>query len=333
MQTDNVDWAIPKGWAIRNSDIANSDHAPHTKTSPMDFNGDGYIDFLQAQGDNLLTIRTGNGAGFNSPVVMNMPSNASGYLRDLVNPTDGSNPNVKQVFIDMNGDGLPDIVHRDPNTTDSSTTSHWHIYRNTGNGFDDDDVWTVHQTGGWIEDFTSGSTVNAQTGLYDVNGDGLPDFVDAHNSVWQVYINTGSDFLPAVAWDTQNSSYNNLNDTDSTGRIKRDFIDINGDGLPDIVDPSSGQSAWSVRYNTGHGFTSAQSWTVPSDVPTNGFINNFDSNGDSDRAVFDIDGDGAVELVRESDTNYWNVYTNKVSTGRPPAAGDRYFRWNCYSQL
>jgi YD repeat-containing protein len=308
---DNVDYQIPSGWAIRNNDVPTDSTSPNnTKTAPMDINGDGYVDFLRAEGKGQLQFRLNNGSDFsNTTTSWPLPPGAEGaYLRDVQDPPDA--PVVQQSFLDINGDSRPDIVKREK----SGDLWYWHIWRNTGSGFADYGLWRVHQNVGLIEDFTQGDTVNTEVSHYDVNGDGLVDIVIAYDYIWRIWLNTGSDFIDGGSWDTHDTSHNHINDTNDDGRVKRDFIDINGDGLPDIVDPvacSQQPCNWQVWYNTGKGFTAMQYWTVPTDVPPNGFISMFDADGNCSRDVFDLDGDGAVDLVRV-DGGIWKVYSNKA---------------------
>ncbi len=50
----------------------------------------------------------------------------------------------------------------------------------------------------------------------------------------------------------------------TTSNTEKMMMDINGDGLQDILEMPSGNSVISVRYNTGCGFTSRQGIELPS---------------------------------------------------------------------
>jgi len=84
---DNVDYAVPSGWAIRNNDVTLSDQSPNTKTAPMDFNADGYVDFLRADGDGLLEFRLNNGSAFASSTTA---WNLAGFPRSSPASTSGT---------------------------------------------------------------------------------------------------------------------------------------------------------------------------------------------------------------------------------------------------
>jgi YD repeat-containing protein len=304
--SNHIIWPIPKDWSIVNRNVTTSSQSPDTKTSPLDLNRDGYVDLVRADGDgNLEYVLNSGGATLQSTVnSTSLPIEA--YMRDVYNPSDGTIPSVKQLFLDMNGDGRPDLVRKES----VGSNWYWHVWRNTGSSFVDAGLWQVYQSNGAIEDFTKGDPVNTKVTHDDMNGDGLVDIVIATESQWRIWLNTGSNFIDGGTWDTHNSSYNYVNDTDSKGRVKRDLIDINGDGLPDIVDPVGGSANWLVTLNTGHGFTAQKNWSVPGDVDQNGFLNNVDDNGDTSRRLLDMNGDGTLDLVRTFSGN-WQVNTNR----------------------
>ncbi len=309
-------WPVPTNWAIRDLNRT-LDHdkqiqAPTTRSCPMDINGDGYIDFLYRDGSGALKIRKNSGSSFLNSPDWGVPSGA--WIRDVQKP-DGVAANVIQNFFDMNGDNLPDLVRKENDTS-------WHVWRNTGNGFVDYGIWPVPHNYAWIEDFTRGSA-NLQVGHFDVNGDGLPDIVNPKGpnngvSEWQVYLNTGSDFIAVDVWRAEIDS-DLIDNVGSTGNVNRDFFDINGDGLPDIVnactnddESCSNCGGWEVQFNKGKGFTPKMCWQVPN----SGYIRHItEDNENSDYSnteddILDIDGDGSIDLAR-GESGYWRVYTNK----------------------
>ncbi|MBI5676157.1 MAG: VCBS repeat-containing protein [Nitrospirae bacterium] len=301
----NVAWSVPSspdgGWDIRDVEqYIVGQQSPDTRSAPMDLNNDGYVDFLWSDHTNVMRFKINNGTGFSPTTHSWTLPVAKACVREVIRP-DGTNPNVMQDYSDINGDGLPDLVKKENDTS-------WHIWRNTGSSFVDYGIWPVPHIDAWLEDYTTGDPTELQTGRYDVNGDGLIDIVDAHSTPWKVYLNTGSNFLPSQQWA---AAFSYINDTNSSGDVKRDLIDMNGDGLPDIVNPVFGVQSWEVYFNTGKGFTSKMSWPVPAEVPQNGYVNNIEDS-QVGREVLDINGDGLADLVRHIDSvSYWRVYSNK----------------------
>ncbi|MBP5402883.1 MAG: hypothetical protein J6Y36_06980 [Treponema sp.] len=144
-------------------------------------------------------------------------------------------------------------------------------------------------------------------GLMDVNGDGLPDYVDGTS----VSINQGNNFKK---YSDFTNLYSNISKSEnesmsitkpikrgpgqgeslsngvvlgacvvfnySRNNVKAMYLDVNGDGLPDIITKEIGESEkehfwdkeeklvanrdWYVRFNTGNGFTDAVKFSMPS---------------------------------------------------------------------
>ena len=131
----------------------------------------------------------------------------------------------------------------------------------------------------------SGQTFDAsditQSVIVDINGDGLPDIINK-NGILQ--LNTGTSFVYQPGWNfgfaniSKSKTYAggismppvlNLSNSDisaglsiSTTKTTEDsyYLDINGDGLPDLISGGS-----TVRFNTGSGF-SGQSYALPGSI-------------------------------------------------------------------
>jgi len=107
------------------------------------------------------------------------------------------------------------------------------------------------------------------TELIDMNGDGLPDRVVYSGGNLLVYYNTGYGFATqAVTWTIPGGGYSNEVDSYTLGvgigisgilnigggytesGAKYSLADVNGDGLPDLIDQYG-----NVAFNTGSGFT------------------------------------------------------------------------------
>ena len=186
-------------------------------------------------------------------------------------------------FIDLNGDGLPDHIMWPINPTNGygempHPISYEAVEYNDGYAFEAINTSTTvpgafDQWPGIVSPITNGSIIyNGNTfygdeimklpfvGLYDVNGDGLPDRVMIDpaswgntNAAWLVYLNNGHGFNPTPIhvtgidcqgrflltgspwWSVQGTV--GLTDVDNPnyGSAVTTLIDINGDGLLDRV--------------------------------------------------------------------------------------------------
>ena len=278
------------------------------------------IDFAAATGNSVLQI-----AGANAKLGLGTPS------------TDG---HKSTQFVDVNGDGLPDIIegYRCLNNgicmvSTGTAMNGSYVYLNTGHGWTYNSAWsipadqyeidyatasggTVPQVGGANVKIGLGTNVNdghKLTQFVDVNGDGLPDVVEGYRCLNDnhclpttatgfdgnyVYLNTGSGWVYDSTWsipadqfevDLSTSSGNpilqvgghnaklGLGSNPADGHKSTQFVDVNGDGLPDIVEgyrcqPSSCTPSTSpafngnyVYLNTGNGWVYDSTWTVPDD--------------------------------------------------------------------
>ncbi len=167
---------------------------------------------------------------------------------------------IKQVM-DINGDGLPDLVSSRPwsagqtcvggTNAGAACTSggqcpggacagHWDVWFGTGTGFAALTAWPAPPFNSTAAPY---AIQDGQTGVFralrDMNGDGLLDYVDATTSPWTVYLNTGAAFSRTpLLWDgTQGLSFISYN---SGGAGTSDVFDANGDGLADHVSLSNG---------------------------------------------------------------------------------------------
>jgi Salmonella virulence plasmid 65kDa B protein/FG-GAP-like repeat len=161
------------------------------------------------------------------------------------------------IFGDVNGDGLPDY--------EQYLQGSYGPTAYLGNGL----AWTATTTT-FTPAFTmphGGSDV-VTSQLIDVNGDGLDDWVYSGS----VYLNMGTGWQtsPSSTWDISTSTLYSAGSGAYYDRGIR-FVDINGDGLPDVIRsydgtasytsstapaPEPGKADW-VMLNTGNG------WAAP----------------------------------------------------------------------
>jgi RHS repeat-associated protein len=199
-------------------------------------------------------------------------------------------------LIDMNADGLADLV--------STSGGEWKIWFNTGSGFA---AAPVDFAAPYPFLRLTSSSSDEMIGLYDINGDALPDQVVAcdralHQDcprgafggpLWEVYLNTGYGLRQvAELWTfgltTSNAGIRRVQNQ----RVVRDLFDINGDSLPDVVEPRADNN-WNVYLNSGFDFRlEPVLWMAASNR-----IRDANSDGLTEKDTFDFDGDGLVDFV------------------------------------
>ena len=202
-------------------------------------------------------------------------------------------------FVDVNGDGLVDIVRSWDNIYDTDIKK---VYINNGSDWTEDTNWTIP------EFFISNGGSNYGVQLADVNGDGLVDIVrswyDPYNTpIKKVYLNNGSGWTLDTNWTIPEY----FGYIDYGARL----VDVNGDGLVDIVrswEYTYGDDIKKVYLNNGSGWTLDTNWTIPEF-----FTNDFHSNYGTELA--DVNGDGLVDIVRSchDTTDTKKVYLNNGS--------------------
>ncbi|WP_438015644.1 SpvB/TcaC N-terminal domain-containing protein [Sorangium sp. So ce315] len=144
-------------------------------------------------------------------------------------------------FLDVNGDGLPDKVRSEGGVL--------HVRLNLGYRFADERAWAVLDPGG--DPFEP---------LPDVEGDPLT----ALSRLWsaaqlasvRVQDNTTNSLQVGYAGIGGGVAH-------TVSRTLADFVDLNGDGLPDRVSKQPGQDYYRVRLNLGDGFGPEERWSAP----------------------------------------------------------------------
>ncbi|WNY29404.1 hypothetical protein MmiEs2_16310 [Methanimicrococcus stummii] len=223
-------------------------------------------------------------------IPMNFIHNDVSYKR-MRNVDQGAN------FVDVNGDGYPDIVQCFMNNH-AITKGVW---INDGTKFVKDSYRSqnlANQT--YFNNYYNGHIYPSGSRIIDLNGDGLPDIISAtydknygyRSSVW---INTGNEFVGDSTWKLPSINLAN----NSGVRI----ADLNGDGLPDIVESGYVNSRYSKAWlNTGSGFVYNSTWEPP-----------ILFNNNSGAAFVDINGDGLPDIVEsyaQSGVIYKKTYIN-----------------------
>jgi FG-GAP-like repeat len=169
-------------------------------------------------------------------------------------------------FGDVNGDGLPDYVIALASSTGQSSLNGAYIVNGS--------AWNSATTTPWVpvKNVPTGSSDCTASQLFDVNGDGLADWVwtDGTNTYVQLNSGTGWNSTPDPRWTLSTSTVYVSGGTCYDRGMR--FVDVNGDGLPDFVrsytvSASSGlpevTTSQFVYLNTGSGWATSTAYTLP----------------------------------------------------------------------
>ena len=214
-------------------------------------------------------------------------------------------------LMDMNADGLPDRVIKETAqplmyTTSPGALSVWY---NTGSGFQAQptvsngmDVSSKALHGVRV---TTVESINTTTDFLDMNRDGLPDrLYKETNGDLKIYFNQGNTkFGSTTTWTTPGDTgpvhgYSPNTSLDHFG-TSWDFLDLNGDGLPDRLYRNGPDSRFWL--NTGAGFTDTTWGAWPgafvrySEIYYQGSLLDDGTHWD----LLDLNGDGLPDFVRK----------------------------------
>lgn len=319
-----TEWPTTEGYHV--TTMATGTHTWNT----FDMNGDDLPDLVETYDNDFF----GTPGNYYWKVYLNSGSGFSS------SPTNWSTPDgfaTMSMFtfqhtwntFDINGDDLPDLVETYDNAFFGTPGNYyWKVYLNTGSGFSASPInWTT--TNGFQVTSIATGTHTWQT--MDMNGDNLPDLVETYdnalfgtagNYYWKVYLNTGTGFNASpINWATTNGFATAFM---FTFQHTWHTFDINGDGLPDLVETydnaffgTPGNYYWKVFLNNGSGFNStATNW-----LTHNGFQVTSISTGTHTWQTMDMNGDDLPDIVETYDNDYfgtpgsyyWKVYLNSGS--------------------
>ncbi|MFN8626374.1 MAG: toxin TcdB middle/N-terminal domain-containing protein [Candidatus Binatia bacterium] len=200
--------------------------------------------------------------------------------------------------LDINGDGLPDLVNTTPGTQQCGYSqgvyicyyinANLNVYYNTGEGFAPPVAFVMPPDTAFRWSFNG----NTYADLFDVNGDGLPDWVGVApvgegpstlnnwNSQWYVALNQGGSFQALG----------------TTTLYKMVTLPPPGGQVPVPYTAAAGLGPW-----TGAQGPIRQSTTGGN--PQYTFID-----------LFDINGDGMLDRVNTNNSASWSMQANQNST-------------------
>jgi RHS repeat-associated protein len=261
-------------------DVSASASTTDTTTDVVDMNGDGVADAVTPHrailgaptaasggagtagfdaGD-ALRHRSGHeySVGFGGKAVMRR-TRASGLTIDVDNP-DGPDTGflglsaglglaigrtqASQDLVDVNGDGLPDLVRRDGAAIK--------VRLNLGDRYGTEEPFGALQ-GQMLAAQDGFETSVESVPLLGSTGDALQ-----HETTITTNESGGFDF---VVVSCSHSS------THTSSRITRELADINGDGLPDLLYKTASDSDIRVQLNRGGDFGPVEHWSNPSPWP------------------------------------------------------------------
>lgn len=273
-------WALPASVATANVVMPDGS----TQSALIDMDGDGLPDVYLTDGVNPATVYLNTGSGFaTTPKAWPLPSGATSIANNYV-PTQqlvvtyndtteygtSSAPVVRTqtqiALIDMNADGLPDLVVT-PAAPNKSTSYSKLVFFNTGAGFQQSASGYSISGAKVIKDVVNGFTL---TTLIDMNGDGLPDVFSTlgpfapGNPRGEVYISEGLTFRGAIPWGLP-SSIAASGVVPANGAMQASLIDLDGDGFPDafLTDGTNPAQAYLSNAAPLSRLTSVTSLTSP----------------------------------------------------------------------
>ena len=226
----------------------------------MDMNGDRYPDQLRKDATRFSNGATGFGgtesipAGFgdlrkteqrNLSLSLGQgwlvnkitPESAVGRLAQFL-PSIGAHGGISSTqvdFIDVNGDGLPDHVRRTPGGS-------LQVRLNLGYRFGAEETWVAPS---WVN-----SDIRAPLGMLSLSA------VDTDTNVLRYGNNVGVNIGFGFGGLGVGIAY-------GVTRSLVDFVDLNGDGLPERVMKLPGEAFFRVQQNLGDRFEAERKWLAP----------------------------------------------------------------------
>lgn len=320
-----------------------------------DLNGDGYVDWIDATNTSATApywmVSLGNGTtAFNAAVQWKSVTRKIRVYKPSTSTVGAAAtitaPDVSQDLVDVTGDGLPDLLYTEYNS--SLAKYEFKMLKNNGSGFNGTPVLWTYPAGytppsafrTFGNSITTGTIKYMYTSglsdLIDLTGDGCPDFIRIESGNWQLYRNLACDQTPtmgfaapvAMNWrgvtpptalsyakQQVRTTGSLLKGTlryviDGPSKTQRSLLDLNGDGITDVY-------TGFVYFGTGEGFIqeSADS-TFRGDLSTIlgaidvdkpiGYANSYGLHV----SVADVNADGKLDVIKSNaDILYYDCLT------------------------
>ena len=288
----------------------------HTQKETVDLDGDGVPDFVDSTVHpwkvHLGTLDPFTCQSVQDPVPGFDPdpvlwSNPGAVVESGLTSKDMNGDRIRSLkrLADMNADGRPDLV-----IGSSSDTGAWTVYLNSGSSFVAA-TELAYGPGPISSELKEGNPAVRRTtrDLFDFNGDGLPDLVETGSGAFLVSLNNGQSFSPAIAVPIEGHAHSAVRAVkNSSDETLADFLDVNGDGLPDRVEWTG--TALDVWINRGRSFSPVQGLAGGDGLPIR--LNN--SKGNTKIDMIDWNHDGMLDRV-DARTNQWQVRLGLPTTG------------------
>lgn len=256
-------------------------------TRLLDLTGDDRLDFVvhsdcddPSVGAVTWRVWPAVDGGFGAEIAWELPAGADvgafAEFRDAAECTDKVElPAFRLAHLDA--DRRIDLVITEACSDTTLASGAWRVYPNTGTGFDAGEVWPIspdYTPGAFSRPRDTRECNGALTnipawGVLDLDGDGPVDIVltdtcdrtpTVESPTWSQIASDGSAFTPKSPWTVPSHlrAFALAYPGDCGSNLSPYFLlDVEGDGLPDLVVPQrcdSKGSEWTVHTNRGTGF-------------------------------------------------------------------------------
>jgi hypothetical protein len=290
------------------------DSAAGNRPRLIDVNGDGRADLVVFNAQTW--VATSTGTAFNPAQVWHSRGVIYSNSGTIVDPGSGpvcgecnywpptftpysyswTEANAPTMFADINGDGIPDIFwfgsyipYGHPSVRIGSETSFG------------TEIWPGNQCDPLVCGPPSYSYSTSPILVGDINGDGRSDFVI-------VFSNTAAVHYTDWPGSGQAGGVPSPGLQGNSGAGLQHLIDINGDGLADIVEFVHGGAVYA--FSTGTGFPVARNWHLQY-----GGVHGWFSQSIHPRYLVDVDGDGRPDIVGFKEAG---VFTTRSAPSTAP---------------